>query len=186
MKFRLVLILAYGFILSATSCGYRFGQGETLSPYSSISVPYVDGDSYGEFTNALVKRVSEWTHLRYKREGGDMLLKVKILEIKDENIGFRYDRNNKGELIYSIIPTETRLEVIAKLEVVEAGSGRVIIGPYEFVAATDFDHDYYASRHAVNIFSLGQLVDYDAAYDAAIRPLSSAFAEKIVDILEGA
>ena len=48
-------------------------------------------------------------------------------------------------------------------------------------ASMDFDHDYYSSRHGVNIFSLGQLTDYDTAEDTVRKPLNDRLAEKIAD-----
>lgn len=166
-------------------CGYRFGQEDALASYSTITIPYIEGDHYGEFTTAVIKRVAEYSNLTYNQDEGDLILKIKILEIRDQNIGFRYDRNKKGQLIDSIIPSETRLEALAELQVIDAISGCLLIGPVQFSASTEFDHDYYSSRNAINIFSLGQLIDYDAAYDTAMRPLSQSFAEKVVDILKG-
>lgn len=179
-RIAVVLLL---FALSA--CGYRFGQQDILAPYASVTIPYIEGDPYGEFTTAVVKRVAEYSNLTYNQDCGDLILKIKILEIRDQNIGFRYDRNKKGELIDSIIPTETRLAALAEMQVIDAASGEVLIGPLQFSASIEFDHDYYSSRNAINIFSLGQLIDYDAAYDTAMKPLSQSFAEKVVDILKG-
>ncbi len=178
-------VLILFLVLLLCGCGYRFEQADTLTPYSTVTIPYIEGDPYGEFTTAVIKRVAEYTNLTYNHDVGDLILKIKILEIRDQNIGFRYDRNKKGELIDSIIPSETRLEAVAELQVIDAISGSVLIGPVQFSASVEFDHDYYSSRNAINIFSLGQLIDYDAAYDTAIRPLSQSFAEKVVDILKG-
>jgi len=170
-------------LLVATSCGYRFGHSETLDLYETVSIPYIEGDTYGEFTAAVIKKVSQSTNLDYVRDGGDLLLKIKILEIKEENVGFRYERKKKGKLVHYIIPTETRLQAIGEIQTLDAETGESLFGPYQFAASIVFDHDYYSSRNAVNIFSLGQLIDYDAAYDAALKPLSQAFAEKVGDIL---
>ena len=170
-------------LLILSACGYRFGQGELLNSYQTVSIPYIIGDTYGEFTAAVIKKVSETTNLSYVNDGGDLILQIKILEIKDENVGFRYERNKKGQLIHYIIPTETRLLALGEIQMVDAETGSIVTGPYQFSANIVFDHDYYSSRNAINIFSLGQLIDYDAAYDAALRPLSQAFADKVADIL---
>lgn len=172
------LFLAFCFLLS--SCGYRMGQGELSSQYSTITVPYVEGDLDGTFTNALVKHLATAGGFEYQADCAALVLKVKLLELRDENIGFRYDRHRNGRLRHNIIPTETRIIVSAEMCVFEAATGRTILGPAIIVASVDFDHDYYSSRGEVNVFSLGQLTDIDEAEDAVRRPLSQALAAKIV------
>lgn len=168
--------------LTLFSCGYRFGQGELSSLYRSISVPYVQGDIDGRFTAALIKAISVSGEFVYK-EQGDLTLEVEIIDFRDENIGFRYDKNREGRLTKSIIPTETRLTVIALVRLKETFSGKLVLGPAHLSASVDFDHDYYSSRKGVNVFSLGQLTDFDAARDAVYRPLNSLLAKKIVDYI---
>jgi DNA-binding cell septation regulator SpoVG len=94
---------------------------------------------------------------------------------------FRYDRKKTGELRKSIIPTETRVTVVAEVLLVEGGTGQIIRGPTRITASAEFDHTYYATRNEINIFSLGQLNDFDAARDAVMHPLNRNLAEKIVD-----
>lgn len=50
-------------------------------------------------------------------------------------------------------------------------------------ADAEFDHTYYTTRDRINVFSLGQLSDIDAARDAAMVPLNRALAERIVDFV---
>ncbi len=50
-------------------------------------------------------------------------------------------------------------------------------------ASIDFDHEYNATRHDSNIFSLGQLSDSDAAFATATSPLNRLFARKIVEYI---
>lgn len=170
-------------LLLSSCCGYRFGDGGYASRYQTISVPFVQGDWDGDFTVALVDEIARSGAFQYERDGGAVILLVKILDICDENIGFRYYRNKEGELKKDIIPTETRITAQAEVSLVEAASGSTLLGPARLSASVEFDHDFYASRHASNIFSLGQLVDYDAAYDAVYRPLNRALAHKIVDFV---
>lgn len=177
---RFILLSA---VLSSFGCGYRWGQNSTLAPYQSISVPYIEGDWNGELTSELVSQISQMGTLRYCSEGGALRLQVKLLDYRTDNIGFRYDRNRDGKLISSIIPNETRLTAWAEVAVIEAASGGIVLGPARLSAEVDFDHDYYSSPHAINVFSLGQLTDYDEAYDAAERPLNRRLAQKIVDYI---
>jgi hypothetical protein len=175
-----VLILA----LSLTSCGYRAGIGDTLCAYRTISVPYVEGDWNGALTSEIVKDLSQTGRLAYRRDGGSLILNVTLLDVDDENIGFRHDRTTRrGKLKKEVIPIETRLIAVAEVEVVEACSGRIILGPVEIVAYADFDHDFTTSRNGINVFSLGQVTDFDEARDAAYTPLNRQLARKIVDFV---
>lgn len=168
---------------SLVSCQYQFGYGDLSQRYSTITVPYIEGDQKGELTTEVIKQLSLSGALRYVNCGGDLTLKIKLIEFRDENIGFRYDRKKSGKLKKSIIPTETRISALAEVLVIEAGTGKTIQGPINISASVDFDHSYYSSQHGINIFSLGQLSDIDAAYDAVMHPLNQCLAEKIVDYI---
>lgn len=167
-----------------SACGYHLGPGGSLpNQYPSISVPYVEGDQEGALTAAIIKEIVRTGDFDYRYHGGGLILKVKQVEIDEDNIGFRYDRKKRGELTSDVIPTETRVTMVVELSVVEAASCRTVLGPVLLSASVDYDHDYYSSRDGVNIFSLGQLTDLDAAYDAVQTPLNRAMAEKIVDYI---
>lgn len=161
------------------------GEGSFPCKYSTFTVPYVIGDADGILTADIIKQMGLCSGLQYQRCEGDIVISVELEEIDDQNIGFRYDRNRNGRILKSksIIPTETRTTIWAKVKVVDGNSGVVLLEPVLISASVDFDHDYYSSRNEINIFSLGQLNDYDVAHDAAYRPLFSALAQKIVDYL---
>lgn len=148
-----------------------------------MTVPYVEGDKDGLLTSAIIRQISARGDFEYLCDGGDLILKVVVVDLSEENIGFRYDRNKEGHIskYRDIIPTETRLIALAEVSVMEACSGVIVLGPVRLTASVDFDHDYYFSRDGVNTFSLGQLSDIDAALDAVRRPLNEALARKIVD-----
>lgn len=181
-KLSLICLLFFSFG-SLTSCSYQLGRGDLASSYRTISIPYVEGDMDGDLTAEIIKEISVKGGFRYVPCGGDLLLKVELLELRDENIGFRYDRKKKGELRKAIVPAETRFVTIAKVTLLDSSSHQVIRGPVRIRASVDFDHTDYSNRHGVNIFSLGQLNDIDEAYDAALRPLNRHLAENIVDYL---
>lgn len=167
--------------LSLTGCGYHFGTGGVIQSYRTISVPYVEGDWDGTITTTIVKQLTQYGRLVYRDRGGSLILKVRIIDFYDDNIGFRYDIKKSGKPRKALIPDETRTTVVAEVTVVEAASGCVLLGPVQLSAETEYDHDYYSNRDAINVFSLGQLTDIDEAYDAAQKPLNQRLAEKIVD-----
>ena len=174
-KMRLFLLAC---VLLAGSCGYRF-ERDQLQP-RTLSVPFAEGDTEGDLTAAVIQQISSSGVYTYRKEGGNLLLKIKVVDLRDENIGFRYYRNKEGKLKKDIIPTETRMAVTAEVTLVEAGSCTPILGPTLITAGVDFDHDFYSSD---TTFSLGQLNDYDSAYDAVVQPLNKALAQKIVDFV---
>lgn len=164
-----------------TSCQYQFGQGDLSEQYSTISIPYVEGDDEGELTTEVIHAISSSGGFKYLTCGGDLTLKIKLIEMYDENIGFRYDRHKDGKLKKGTIPTETRLYARVEVVVLETSSGVILRGPTLITTSIDFDHDYYYNRNSVNIFSLGQLNDIDEAQEAACHPLNKRLAEKITD-----
>lgn len=175
----LTILLITSIIL--TGCGYQFGQGGVAERYSTISVPIVQGDRDGVITASIIRKITESGAYEYRNWGGALVLNVKVIDVRDQNIGFRYDREKGGKLDNTIIPAETRLTAIAEVSAVDSCSQCTVLGPVFIRACVEFDHDYYNSRDGINVFSLGQVSDYDEAYDAAQRPLSEALATKIVD-----
>lgn len=155
-----------------------------LAEYRTISIPYIEGDLDGDLNACLVRQLSRTGAFDYVNdEGGSLTLRVKVIDFSDDNIGFRYDRKKDGHLKKTIIPTETRLGILVEVSVIENCSGTILRGPVRFASSFDFDHEYDTSRNRVNIFSLGQLGDIDAASDVAQHPLNQKMAKKIVDYL---
>ena len=177
---RLLLLL----LLSSTcACGYHWGEGGLLKKYKTISVPYVEGDEDGSLTATLIREINASGAFRYCDRGGALTLKVSIIDYQDEHIGFQYDQKKHGEYKKLIIPDETRTTLLAEVILTETATGRVALGPARIAASITFDHDYYATRHRINVFSLGQLTDIDTAQEAAIRPLHRRLAKKVVDYI---
>jgi len=176
---RLIILL-----ITLSGCSYQFGYGGLLDDYKTITIPYATGDDRGELTTEVIRQISGTGALRYQSDEGDLILKMRLIEFRDENIGFRYDRKKDGKLKKAIIPTETRLFASAEITVIEAASGNIVTGPVIITASVDFDHDYYDMNHASNNrLSLGQLNDIDAAHDAVLYPLNRKLAGKIVDYI---
>lgn len=176
--------LCFFFLLLFSGCGYQFGSGNSLTTqYTTISVPYVQGDVNGAFTAAIAEEIARSGIFEYRAISGALELIIKDVRICEDNIGYRYDRKRSGKLTNEVIPTEARLTVTAEVSVIESASQRILMGPVLLSASVDYDHDYYFSRNGVNIFSLGQLIDMDEAYSAALVPLRRVFAQKVVDYL---
>lgn len=175
------LLIVFSFFLSG--CRYQFGHGDFSERYSTISIPYAEGDLKGDLTAEVIKKISSSGAFQYVNCGGDLILQIKLIDLNEENIGYRYDRKKTGKLKHYIIPSETRMNILAEASLIEGGTGKVLRGPEKISAYTEFDHTYYTTRGRINIFSLGQLSDIDAARDEAVIPLNRALAEKIADFV---
>jgi hypothetical protein len=183
MKFFVNIALLLIVALSlAGCCGYHFNDDSSLaSNYATISVPYVEGDLDGSLTAAIVKEIVQDGNFEYRRIGGALVLRAEVIDFRDDNVGYRYDRKKDGERRKSIIPTETRRTSYVELTVEESGSNRIVLDPVQISGNVVFDHDYEYARDEVNVFSLGQLSDINQAIDAAQTPLNHILARKIVD-----
>lgn len=180
------MALRSGFIFIAlilSGCGYKFGSSGIFSNHQTVCVPYAEGDLDGSFTNELIKQIASQAVFEYQLTGANLALKVKLEDMKNDNIGYRYYRNKQNKLTRETIPVETRLSQTAIVSLIDTYSGLVVLGPVKITASTDFDHDYYSTKDAINVFSLGQLTDYDEALDAAKKPLYYNLSKKIVDFL---
>lgn len=166
-----------------SSCGYRIGHGPLACSYQTLTLHYVDGDRGGHLTSELIHHISTSGAFAYCREGGDLLLKVEIVEQEDLPIGYRYERDRNDLLTDRVITTEGRLKAIAEVQVIDCCSGCVLMGPVRVTAAVDYDHDYYSSGVQIPVFSLGQLDDVDVARDVAQLHLDTELAGQIVSLL---
>jgi len=154
-----------------------------LKKYRTISVPYVEGDEDGSLTAVLIREINASGLFVYQNTGGALTLKVTIVDYEDSHIGFQYDQKKDGEFKNLLIPNETRTTLLTEVILIETASGKIALGPARIAASVTFDHDYYATRHRINVFSLGQLTDIDTAQEAAIKPLHRHIAKKIVDYI---
>lgn len=169
--------------LFLSGCNYQFGSGELASRYSTMSIPYAEGDLDGHLTAEVIKKISTSGAFRYVVSDGDLLLQIKVVEVRDQNIGYRYDRKRDEHLKHSIIPSESRLTAVVEVTVIDQFRNEAVRGPTLITASLDFDYDYYKVQHGANVFSLGQLSDVDSARDAARHPLDARLADRIVEYL---
>lgn len=178
---RFILLMAGLCLLPG--CQYQFGRGELSEKYSTISVPYAVGDTDGDLTTEVVKRIGLSGALRYVACDGELTLEIEVVDTEDLNIGYRYDRKRNDKLKHAIVPTESRQTIIAKVSVMDNRKNETILGPALIRTSLDFDYDYYKIQHGANVFSLGQVSDIESAYDAVRHPLNVQLAERIVDYL---
>jgi hypothetical protein len=170
-------------LLSLCGCGYRPGLGTFSERYNTISVPYVEGDVDGDLTAAIVHDVVASLGFDHSTTNGQLLLIVKLVDVADLNIGFRYEQLHAKKDKRSIIPVETRLMATAEVSLVDAATGCSVIPTVSLSATIDLDHEYNATYTDSTVFSLGQLTDADGAFAAARIPLNRLLAQKIVDYI---
>lgn len=169
-------------LLLITSCGYQF---DTVSHVgrSSIYVPFAQGDHQGELTNQVVAQLAATGKFLLVPSNGRYRLDITCLDMKDQNVGFRYDTNEEGQTTHTLVPQETRTSLLVEVTLVDTYTNCIAIGPARVSASTVFDHEWYSSPNAINVFSLGQVNDYSDAKDNALIPLNRSLAQKIVDLL---
>jgi hypothetical protein len=159
-----------------------------------VTVPYIPGDANATFNNELVYQLGASGHFVCVPSDGDYILQAAIISDTQSRIGFRYDRDNvSGSLEKNLLGVEDRRAVKAEISFIEAGSGKVVIGPLE--VSSDVDYDYTdpgsprdllytpSSGASVSVmqFSLGQLDSYEGAYDSTSREVFRKLAEKITE-----
>lgn len=167
--------------LLLTGCGYHLGRGGVVEEYTTVCIPYVEGDPNGLLTSALVYEISSRGTLQYRNCQAELELSVVIRDIRLDNVGFRYEKESSGNTNSTVVPTETRLTALAEVVVHSSGAETPLIGPDLVVASTTFDHDFYSNQAGVNVFSLGQINDLDLAEEEAYRPLYRELARRITE-----
>lgn len=169
------------FLLS-TGCGYHLGRGQLIDGYSTVCIPYVEGDTQGNFTTALIRAMTTRGALAYSSYGADLLLRVCLLEPDDDNIGFIFAPKNKDTKEFKVlVSNEGRLTLTARITLIDRATGACLMGPINVSSWIDFDFEPDLSNVDSHSFALGQLEMHNLAQDAAFCPLYDLLAEKIVD-----
>jgi hypothetical protein len=175
-----------------TSCGYQL----TNHPLKSISVSFVEGDIDGMFTSELIHSIYTSPLVTYSNNSGDYQLSVKILNVEEDQIGYKRDRlKSDGSLKRNIRATEGRKTIEITAELKDRYTNKVVWGPCVLKGDTDYDYVDQDSlfdlsfinpsgvRTTVLSFSLGQLESIDDAQLAATSPVYRLLAQKIVDAM---
>lgn len=144
----------------------------------TVSIPYVQGDSTGELTSRLVETVSSQPGFRVD-ESGKYLLRVKLLDTREEKIGFRYDPRKLRHGEKDLILSETRAKALAEVSLVDRYTNDVISGPAYILGNIEYDHQENVIDNNINDLSLGQLSDIDTAQDVTYIPQDRELSSKI-------
>ena len=188
------MVRQWFYVLTAivlSSCGYRYTSEDAVVPAATIrvTVPYISGDVEAIFNNELVYQLSASGHFVCVPANGDYILQTTIVSDTQSRIGFRYDTDNvRGSLEKNLLGVEDRRSVKAEIVLIEAGSGKIVIGPVEVFSDVDYDYtdpgsprDLLYNSSSIMQFSLGQLDSYEGAFDSSSRNVFRKLAEKITE-----
>ncbi|MEX0962038.1 MAG: LPS assembly lipoprotein LptE [Simkaniaceae bacterium] len=180
------------FLLS--SCGYRFVEiGEAQG--KTITIPYVQGDEEGLLTAALANKIALLTPFSVVVSRGDYELEAKILSIEHEDIGFRYDREEKSRNFIEpkrLVSDEERKSLSIEVRLIERTTQKILLGPevmtsyvnYDYVNSDTIDDlSFFSNGRRISVlqFSLGQLDAPENAREAAVTPLFDDLATQIAE-----
>lgn len=174
-----LLLLATSLVL--VGCGYKFGRGDFVANYNTITVPFAQGDFEGKLTTEVIRQISIQGALRYDSDCADLTLAICLFDPIDDNIGFVYSLDESGLPTRVLAANEARLTVTAKVTVIDNDTGQVIVGPLHISSSITYDFDPDYARFNEHEFSLGQLETHNLAEDAAMPYLYKELAQKIVD-----
>ena len=144
----------------------------------SVSIPYAQGDDSGELTSRLIEAMNSQPGFRVT-DGGQYILRVKLLDDKEEKIGYRYDPIQLKKGVHKLILNETRAKALAEVHLVNRFTNKDIAGPAFILGNIEYDHQENTIDNNINDLSLGQLSDIDAAQDVTYIPLYRDLAQKI-------
>ncbi len=189
--------LAFLLLLSSLSgCGYQWSRDLPLGYRPVIAVPFIPGDEEGMLTGEIISRLASSGLAKVSTSKGDYRLSLTILGNCNSQIGYRRDPQKiKNEIQKNLLPTELRKTMDVEVTLFHGNTQNIAYGPYKISAWADFDYvdgDSYQDltykdpsgiRKPVLPFSLGQLEDRASAELAAVKPLYSKLAQKIVDVI---
>ena len=173
-----VIFFALGTLLCLSCSGYHSLSTE----FATLEVPYVKGDDTGELTSSVIEAITSSSPYTYD-PNGEYRLEVECNEVKQENIGFQYERNQEGNLEDKLIPSENRLFGNISFKLIKSSNNQIVLGPIKIEETVDYDFDFQPIQSSINTFSLGQISYIDEASQSALTPLYERFAYRIVAFL---
>ena len=173
----------FSIILFFTSCCYQSGLKETKIPKKTICIPYATGDGDGTFTAILYEKIAKKGLFRVSRSGGDLKLIVHLENPSTESVGFRYETNLDGVMGKRLVASEEEARIMARIELVDMRSCRIIWGPICIKEEVRFDFAPDTSPQTDITFSVGQVDFEPAAKDDVTEPLYNRLADKISELL---
>jgi hypothetical protein len=180
--------MRFGFCLAflffvLPGCGYHFPQKGNFARYHCLSIPFIEGDEKGQLTSSLIREISARIPVKYTHCGGDLELKVILLDKESDYIGYRLAPRKETDNVKVVVPEEGRLMYDVSIALVEVRTGEVLMGPLIIYKTLDFDFEPDFSNVGFHHFSLGQLDMHPQAQEGASSALNQLIAQKIVDIL---
>ena len=177
-------LLALLTLFSLQGCGYRSTlQSNALSSYHSISVPYIEGDNEGYITSQVIEALCSSGAWKYRTYQGELVLKVKILGTKVEDVGYDRSFNANNQVERWMVPNERLLSILAEVQVLDSSTHKVVFGPKAVSANVKFDFDPEYNEDNLVPFSLAQYNFVENAERSAKTPLNAKLAKNIVDAL---
>lgn len=150
-----------------------------------MSIPYIEGDKNGEFTSQLTHKLANSGKWTYLPNCGQVTLKVSLVKTRDEEIGYSYAFQN-GQINKWLVPNESRLSGLVKVELVETESQKTILGPTYLSSSVRYDYDASFNVNNLVRFSLAQYNFQEIAKRTAQTPLEEDLSVRIVEYLENA
>lgn len=185
-------ICLYFLLFACFGCSYKFKD----APLGSVNVPFITDDAEGYLTKSLIYQLSSDGIFNYESDHADYTLKVDILDTKNEKIGYRRDRDQQGNPLKNLMPTESRQVIKAEVFLESNIDHKTVWGPVTITTDTDYDYveqdsfkdlsfvNSYHERQDVLSFSLGQMESVGSAQVSALKPLYRKLARNIVDALK--
>jgi hypothetical protein len=162
-----------------TGCaGWHMANSVSADKQMTVSIPYAKGDDSGELTSRIVEAVNNQPGF-FVDESGQYLLQVRLLDDREEKIGFRYNPRKLKKGVHKLILEESRAKALAEVSLVDRFTKKTVAGPAYILGNIDYDHQENTVDNDINDLSLGQLSDIDTAQDVTYIPLYRDLAAKI-------
>jgi len=183
-------------VFLCAGCGYHWTTDLLQTSRPTISVPFVDGDSDGALTCAIVYALSSSGIAEVRQKEARYRLQVAIVNSSAQTIGYRRDRQKiTGEIKKNLVASEARKTIVIEATLYEGSGETIVCGPMRLEADSDYDYldgdsmqdlafiNPMGSQKTVLPFSLGQLEPLEAAEEATTKPLYTKLAKKVVEAI---
>ena len=178
---RFIFLVSSFFLASCAS----WHLSDSMTHPKTVHIPYAVGDSTGEFTRRVISEVSKQPGFSVD-DSGQYLLTIRLLDSKEQKLGYRFDPIDLDKGKREIIPNESRALVLAEVSLKDTFSNKIVLGPAYILGGIDFDHQQNTINNDTNDFSLGQLTDIETARDVTYIPLYRDLSIKIATWLQNA
>ena len=179
MRTNFTFLLCEGLFCCLTGCAsWHVADSVSSDRQMTVRIPYAQGDDSGELTSRVIEAVNNQPLFRVD-ESGQYLLRIHLLDDKEEKIGFRYNPRELKKGSRKLILEESRAKALAEVCLIDRFTKKTVAGPAYILGNIDYDHQENSIDSDVNDLSLGQLSDVDAAQDVTYIPLYRDLSSKI-------